>query len=140
MFRQKTPGEVDHALKILFRQVAPAVFRLVGAPVSAERIRPTDVTVNLPEFQADEVFLVGSEDESGRWALHLEYQWQPDRRVLEGWFLKNAALTARLTPRDSGRSLSPARSATPVPGLLPLRGGGVADRILFPLRSALGAE
>ena len=48
MFRQKTPGEVDHALKILFRQVAPAVFRLVGAPVSAERIRPTDVTVNLP--------------------------------------------------------------------------------------------
>ena len=49
-----------------------------------------------PEYRADQVFLIGPDDDPDRWALHLEYQLQADPRELRGWFLKNAGLTAQL--------------------------------------------
>jgi predicted transposase YdaD len=87
---------IDRSVKILIRRVPPAFFRLLGLVIDPDAIRPGDVSVNLPEFRADQLFIVGAEDDPARWALHLEYQLQPDARVMRGWFLKNAALTAQL--------------------------------------------
>src|SRR5712692_1367740 len=87
---------IDRSLKALARRAAPAFFRLIGEPVEPSAIRWEDVSINLPEHRADQVLLVGQEDDPERWGLHLEFQLEPDRRVLPGWFLKNAALTAQL--------------------------------------------
>ena len=66
-------------------------------------------------------------------AIHLEYQLQPDTRVLRGWFLKNAALTAQLQVYLSehiDRSLSRVRGAIEVEGAsLRLTGVSVAQSI-----------
>jgi predicted transposase YdaD len=90
------PNLIDRSLKVLIRRVAPAFFRLAGVSVDPATISPGDVSVNLPEHRADQVFLVGDTTDPSRWALHLEYQLQPDARVLRGWLLKNAALTMQL--------------------------------------------
>jgi predicted transposase YdaD len=90
------PSLIDRTLKALIRRVPAAFFRLVGAVVDPAAISPEDVTVILPEYRADHVLKVGGEDDPGRWALHVEFQLEPDARVLRGWFLKNAALTAQL--------------------------------------------
>jgi predicted transposase YdaD len=87
---------IDRSVKVLIRRVPPAFFRLAGIETGDRPVRLTDVSVNLPEYRADQVFLVGEEGDPGRWALHLEYQIEPDPRVVRGWFLKNAALTAQL--------------------------------------------
>jgi hypothetical protein len=55
-----------------------------------------DVSVNLPEFRADQVLIIGPADDPGRWAIHLEYQLEPDARLLRSWRLKNAALSEQL--------------------------------------------
>src|SRR5438034_11694565 len=86
---------IDRSVKVLIRRVPPAFFRLLGLVVDPGAIRPGDVSVNLPEFRADQLFIVGAEDDPARWALHLEYQLQPDARVIRGWFLQGAALTAQ---------------------------------------------
>jgi hypothetical protein len=87
---------IDRSLKALARRAVPAFLRLAGVDVPPAAIRWEDVTINLPEFRADQVLLVGADDDPHRWALHLEFQLEPDRRVMPGWFLKNAALTAQL--------------------------------------------
>jgi predicted transposase YdaD len=83
-------------LKALVRRVPTAFLRLAGIDVEPGAIRTDDVTINLPEFRADQVLLVGQQDDPARWALHVEFQLRPDQRVLRSWFLKNAALTAQL--------------------------------------------
>lgn len=92
---REPPGLIDRSVKALMRRVPPAFFRLAGADVDPGTIQIGDVSINLPEFRADQVFLVGEVSDPERWAAHLEYQLQPDPRVLRGWFLKNAALTAQ---------------------------------------------
>jgi hypothetical protein len=73
---------IDRSLKLLFRRVSPALFRLARLSVDPAAIRLADVSVNLPEHRADQLFLTGADDDPRRWALHLEYQLQPDRRAL----------------------------------------------------------
>jgi predicted transposase YdaD len=87
---------LDRSLKALIRTVPPAFFRLAGAEVDPAAIQPGDVSINLPEFRTDQVFLVGAADDPERWALHIEYQLQPDPRVLPDWHYKNGALGAQL--------------------------------------------
>jgi predicted transposase YdaD len=87
---------IDRSLKVLFRREPAALCRLVGAAADPDRIRLGDVTVNIPEHRADHLFLLGDDDDPSRWALHLEYQLQPDLRVLGSWHHKNAALNAQL--------------------------------------------
>jgi flagellar biosynthesis/type III secretory pathway protein FliH len=87
---------IDRSLKVLMRQVMPAFLRLVGVEADPATVRLTDVSVNLPEHRADQVFLIGAEEAPDRFGMHVEFQTQPDRRTLRGWFLKNAALTAQL--------------------------------------------
>lgn len=87
-------NSIDRSLKELVRREPEAFLRLLG--IDASRARPADVSVNLPEFRADQVFLIEPEEPETRWALHLEYQLQPESRALRGWFLKNAGLTAQL--------------------------------------------
>ncbi|HTE21192.1 MAG TPA: hypothetical protein VK689_22735 [Armatimonadota bacterium] len=94
--RGGAPTDIDRSLKALVRRVTPVFFRLVGVEVDPRVVRLSNISVNLPEFRADQVFVVGEEGDPGRWAMHLEYQLQPDARVVRGWFLKNAALTAAL--------------------------------------------
>src|SRR5205807_9847606 len=90
------PPEVDQSRKTLIRTVPPAFCRLAGAQVTADQIHFTDVSVHLPEFRADQVLIVSETGRPSRWAIHVEYQLQPDTRVLRGWFLKNAALSTQL--------------------------------------------
>src|SRR5689334_4097075 len=78
------------------RRAAPAFFRLAHVEVDPRTVHAEDVTINLPEHRADQVFVIGTADDPNRWAMHLEYQLEPDARRLKGWFLKNAALTAQL--------------------------------------------
>jgi predicted transposase YdaD len=77
------------------RQVPQAFVRLLGIEPDRE-VRSCDVSVNVPEHRADQVLLIAGEGDADRWALHIEFQLQPDERVLPGWFLKNAALTVQL--------------------------------------------
>jgi hypothetical protein len=117
---------IDRSLKLLFRRVSPALFRLARLPVDPAAVRLADVAVNLPEHRADQLFLIGADDDPARWGLHLEYQLQPDRRALRGWLLKNAALNAQLEIpvlltvvylTRGGRATFPARSAVSAGGL-----------------------
>jgi predicted transposase YdaD len=90
------PTLLDRSLKALVRRVPAAAFRLCGAEVDPARTRTEDVTVNLPEFRADQVLVVTHERGRTRSALHLEYQLQPDARRIPGWMLKNAAFQVQL--------------------------------------------
>src|SRR5206468_5713854 len=45
----------------------------------------------LPEHRADQILMIGAEDDPERWGLHVEFQLEPDRRRMAGWLLKNAA-------------------------------------------------
>lgn len=85
------PSLFDRSIKVLLRRAYPAFLRLAGFAVDPARVRPEDVTINLPEHRADQVFLVGEEGDADRGGLHLECQMQPDARVMDGWFYKNAA-------------------------------------------------
>lgn len=130
--RVDPPSIIDRSIKALARR-APATFlQLAGVAVKPEEIRVTDVEVNLPEFRADQVFLVGAEDDPARWAAHLEYQLQPDARKLRGWFLKNAALTAQLDMDVLlvALYLSRGRRRT-FPASYVARAGGLRNEFLF---------
>jgi len=87
---------IDASLKTLIRSVFPAFLRLIGVQAGSEQVRLGDVSVNLPEFRADQLFMIGEEDDASRWALHIEYQLEPDERMCRGWYHKNAALNAQL--------------------------------------------
>jgi hypothetical protein len=85
------PSLFDRSIKVLLRRAYPAFLRLAGVAVDPARVRPEDVTINLPEHRADQVFLVGEEGDPDRGGLHVECQLQPDTRVMDGWFYKNGA-------------------------------------------------
>ena len=86
----------DRSLKALIREFPSAFFQLAGIDVSGLRVRPTDASVNLPEFRADNVFVVEGRRAEDRFGIQVEYQLQPNRSVLADWFLKNAGLTRQL--------------------------------------------
>jgi predicted transposase YdaD len=96
MRRGKPPHPLDRSLKALIRRVPTAFLRLAGIEANPNVVRIEDVTINLPEFRADQVLIIGPQEADGTKAVHFEFQMQPDRRVLRDWFLKNAALTAQL--------------------------------------------
>jgi hypothetical protein len=78
------PSFFDRSLKTLFRRVPPALFRLLGVQVDPAQVQAGDVSVNLAEFRADQVFVVGGTDDPERWALHIEYHLQPARGSFVG--------------------------------------------------------
>jgi predicted transposase YdaD len=94
--RPDAPNPFDRSLKVLIRRALPTLLRLAGVEVDPAQVRPDDTAITLPEHHADHVFRIGDEDDPTRWALHLEYQLQPDPRVLPDWFYKNAALNKLL--------------------------------------------
>jgi hypothetical protein len=94
--RPDAPNPFDRSLKVLIRRVLPTLLRLAGIEVDPAQVHPEDTAINLPEHNADHVFRIGDEGDPTRWALHLEYQLQPDPRVLPDWFSKNAALNKLL--------------------------------------------
>jgi hypothetical protein len=59
-------------------------------------IRAENTAVSLPEFRADQVFLLTNPAGVVRKAFYFEYQLQPDRRKLPTWFWKTGGLTAQL--------------------------------------------
>jgi hypothetical protein len=73
---------IDRSMKVLFRCVPPAFFRLAGLEVDPSLIRLGDVSVNIPEFRADQVLIAHSPDGSPAWGVYLEYQLHPDPAVL----------------------------------------------------------
>jgi predicted transposase YdaD len=94
--RSTEPSPIDRSVKALLRRVPEVFSRLAWIDVDPTHVRREDVSINLLEFRADQLFLIHGDHDPRRWALHLEAQLQPDRRVLRGWFLKNAALAAEL--------------------------------------------
>ena len=82
------PALIDRSMKALIRRVPGAFFRLAGVDAGPLPIRYEDVSINLAEHRADQVIILGEDDDPERWASHLEYQLQPDARALRGWFFK----------------------------------------------------
>jgi hypothetical protein len=87
---------IDRSLKVLTRHAAHAFCRLAEIAVEPSQIRFEDTAVSLAEYRADNVLILGEEGDPGRWGWHLEYQLEPDARVMPGWLLKNAAFNTRL--------------------------------------------
>jgi predicted transposase YdaD len=72
------------------------LFRLAGLPADLPRTRLEDTAVNLPELRADHVFIFGEHGDPECRGLYLEYQLQPDPRVVPDWFAKCGALVKQL--------------------------------------------
>src|SRR5947209_6703355 len=94
--RTEAQDLLDCSLKLLTRHAAPALLRLAEIAVDPAQIRFEDTAVNLPEHRADTIMLLGAENDPDRWGWHLEYQLEPDPRVIPGWLLKNAAFNSGL--------------------------------------------
>ena len=92
--RTEAQDLLDCSLKLLTRRAAPALCRLAAIAVDPAQIRFEDTAVNVAEHRADTVLLLGAEADPDRWGWHLEYQLEPDPRVIPGWLLKNAVLWA----------------------------------------------
>ncbi len=90
---------IDRSVKALIRTVPDVLFRLAGVQVDPRDVRFEDVALNLPELRADHVLRVGEPDDPAGWAIHLEYQLQPDPTAMPVWLLKTAALTRQLGVR-----------------------------------------
>jgi hypothetical protein len=86
---------IDRSVKALCRRVPWALLQLLGVDPAVE-LAWEDVSINLPEFRADQVLILGAPEDPNRWAIHFEYQLQPDSRLLRSWRLKNAALSEQL--------------------------------------------
>lgn len=86
---------IDRSVKALCRRVPQALLQLLGVNPFVE-LAWEDVNINLPEHRADQVLILGGPDDPRRWAIHLEYQLEPDPRLLRSWRLKNAALSEQL--------------------------------------------
>lgn len=96
---------IDVSVKALFRECPAALLRLAGLDVPASSIRVEDPNVNLPELRADHVFILplSTDNQMGsaysdahEIAVYLEYQLQPDPRLLISWFAKCGGLTRQL--------------------------------------------
>jgi hypothetical protein len=90
------PALIDRSVKALIRAVPEALFRLAGVEVDRGAVHFEDIALNLPELRADHVLLHGAENDPARWALHVEYQLQPDPSVMPGWLVKAGALARQL--------------------------------------------
>src|SRR5712692_6891029 len=93
--RTEAQDLLDRSLKLLTRRAAPALCRLAALRVDPAQIRFEDTAVNVPEHRADTILLLGAEDDPDRWGWHLEYQLEPDPRVIPGWLLKNAVFNEK---------------------------------------------
>jgi Domain of unknown function (DUF4351) len=87
---------IDRSLKVLTRHAAHALCRLADIAVAPDQIRFEDTAVNVAAHRADNVLLLGEEGDPARWGWYLEYQIEPDARVMKGWLVKHAVLNARL--------------------------------------------
>ena len=94
--RTEAQDLLDRSLKLLTRRAAPALCRLAAIAVDPAQIRFEDTAVNVAEHRADTVLLLGAEEDPDRWGWHLEYQLEPDPRVIPGWLLKNAVFNSGL--------------------------------------------
>jgi hypothetical protein len=90
--RERQPNIIDRSVEALIRRVPSAFFRLAEVDVDPASVRPGDVAVNLPEFRADQLFIVGAEEDPGRWAIHLE-----PRSVLETLFREELQMLKEAT-------------------------------------------
>lgn len=123
---------IDRSMKALIREVPEAFVRLAGVGTGPSVIQLRDVTVNVPEHRADQVLVIGDDGDPHQWGWHLEYQLAPDRRRLEGWLFKNAALNRQMRMpvvltvvylTREGRRRFPEAYA--------IRGGGIENRHRF---------
>lgn len=89
------PNLIDRSVKALFRECRAAVMRLAGMEVEPQNIRVEDANLNLPELRADQIFLIEEEGASG-FAIYLEYQLEPDAKLLTSWAAKWGGLTRQL--------------------------------------------
>src|SRR4051794_34096611 len=85
---------IDRSAKVLARRVPDAFCRLAGIEVAGAALSFEDVSINLPEYRADQVLII--ERPGVRWGWHLEYQLRPDRQKLLTWLFKNLALNQQL--------------------------------------------
>jgi len=130
--RPETSNPFDRSLKVLIRRALPTLLRLAGMEVDPALIRPDDTAINLPEHNADHLFHIGAADDPARWALHLEYQLQPDSRVLPDWFYKNAALNKLLEIPVILMAVYLARGdRATFPAAYTIRGGPFRNEYLF---------
>ena len=92
---QRDTAILDQAAKRLFGESPRATLRLAGATVpEGTLIRREDVSVNIAEHRADQVFVPEVPDNP--WALQTEYAAQPDPRQHARWLYKNACLNVQL--------------------------------------------
>lgn len=126
------PNLIDRSLKVLIRRAAPAFLRLLGLRVDPGNVRLGDLSINVPEYRADQLFLIGGESDPDRWGLHLEYQLQPDLRVLPGWLFKNAAFNVQLGIPTVLAVVYLARGdRATFPSIHRVEGGGLANEYRF---------
>lgn len=90
------PHPIDASVKALLRRVPEVMVRLAGIEPVPERIRFEDTAINLPEYRADHVLILGAAGDEDRGALHFEHQLRPDPDKIPGWELKRCALRAHL--------------------------------------------
>jgi predicted transposase YdaD len=83
-------------LKVLSRRALPALLRLIGAEADPAKVRFENVAINLPEYNADDVLVLGDADAPIPGALLVEYQLQPDPELPESWHYKATALARTL--------------------------------------------
>src|SRR5579872_6526263 len=91
----ETPRDiVDLVARDLARAAPEGFIHLAGIPVKPSLIRAEDISVILPELQADKVLVVG---EPSPWAFYTEFQKKPaDEETMEAWPVKLIALKRRL--------------------------------------------
>ncbi len=124
--------DIDREIKALVRLVPQALFRLAGINTHGLPIFPADVPVDQPQHDADSVFRVGGDNDPAGWALHLEYQLQPDSRELKRWMFKNAGLSLQLDRPVLLLALYLYRGKRRTfPGEYVVRAGGLETRFTF---------
>jgi len=91
----ETPRDIiDMVARDLARTAPEGFIHLAGIPVTPSLIRAEDISVILPELQADKVLVV---DEPSPWAFYTEFQKKPaDEEIMEAWLVKQIALKRRL--------------------------------------------
>ncbi|HLK57664.1 MAG TPA: hypothetical protein VKU00_13950 [Chthonomonadaceae bacterium] len=92
----EAPNLIDRSVKALFRECPTAILRLTGMEIAAEQLRVEDPNLNLPELRADHVFIVQPEEAEEPYAIYLEYQLEPDVRILPSWSAKWGGLNRQL--------------------------------------------
>ena len=107
---QQPPALIDRSVKALIRAVPEALFRLAGVQADRRDVRFEDIALNLPEHRADHVLLHGAEGDPARWAMHAEYQLQPDPSVMPGKSLRRCSPCAKIV-QQSRRCGTSARSS-----------------------------